>query len=320
MRVNRRFLYWGVLLVAVGGVLVAADLGAIDTPTLADALRLWPLALVAVGLSLLLRKTRWSLAGLMLAAALPGLVVGAAFAVVPRFAGNCGARGELMNVATTQGTFDGPASVSVRIGCGSLTVKTSPGNAWQLGALNTSGQIPTVNSSTRSLLIDASSDERWGFLDAGRDAWDLTLPTTELDELSLFVTAGHSQVNLAGARIERVVLGVNAAETSVDASTASIAELSAVVNVGALSITLPATADLSGTLRVGGGELRICAPPGLGLRVSSAGVAEGFIVNGREQRASDWESPDYNSATHHADLSVKATFGAVEINPIGGCS
>ena len=47
MRVNRRFLYWGLVLVAIGGVLVASDLGAIDTATLADVLRLWPLAIVA---------------------------------------------------------------------------------------------------------------------------------------------------------------------------------------------------------------------------------------------------------------------------------
>jgi hypothetical protein len=28
---------------------------------------------------------------------------------------------------------------------------------------------------------------------------------------------------------------------------------------------------------------------------------------------------DYASATHRADLRVSATFGGVEINPIGGC-
>ena len=37
MRVNRRFLYWGVFLVAIGGVLVAADLSAADSATIADA-------------------------------------------------------------------------------------------------------------------------------------------------------------------------------------------------------------------------------------------------------------------------------------------
>jgi hypothetical protein len=320
MRVNRRFLYWGILLVSLGGVLVAADLGAIDTPALTDALRLWPLAIVAIGLSLVLRKTRWSLAGLMLAAALPGLVLGAAFAVVPRFAGNCGARGEVATVATTEGTFDGSATVFVRSGCGSLNVNTAPGNGWRLDAGNTTGRTPTIDSSDRSLSVDATSDRDRSFLDAGRDSWDLTLPTTDLDELSMVVTAGRGQISLAGARIKQLAVTVNAAETVVDASAASVAGVSAVVNVGSLTLTLPAASDLTGSLRVGGGELRICAPPGLGLRVTSSGVAGGVIVDGLHQQESNWQNPDYASATHRADLTVRATFGAVEINPVGGCS
>ncbi len=320
MRVNRRFLYWGILLVALGGVLVAADLGAVDTPALTDALRLWPLAIVAIGLRLVLRKTRWSLAGLMLAAALPGLVLGAAFAVAPRFAGNCGARGEVANAATTEGTFDGPATVFVRSGCGSLIVTTAPGGAWKLNAGNTAGRTPAVDSSARSLSIDATGDRSRNFLDAGRDSWDLTLPTTDLDELSMVVTAGRGQISLAGTRIKQLALTVNAAEAVVDASAASVADLSAVVNVGSLSLTLPAASDLTASLRVGAGELRICAPPGLGLRVMSRGVAGGVIVNGLDQDESNWQNPEYASATHRADLTVRATFGAVEINPIGGCS
>ena len=320
MQVNRRFLYWGILLVALGGVLVAADLGAVDTPVLTDALRLWPLAIVAIGLSLVLRKTRWSLAGLMLAAALPGLVLGAAFAVAPRFAGNCGVRGEVANAATTEGTFDGPATVFVRSGCGSLNVTTAPGSAWRLNAGNTAGRTPAIDSSARTLTIDATSERGRNFLDAGRDSWDLTIPTTDLDELSMVVTAGRGQISLAGASIKQLALTVNAAEAVVDASAASVADVSAVVNVGSLSLTLPAASDLTGSLRVGAGELRICAPPGVGLRVTSRDVAGGVIVNGLDQQESDWQSPDYASATHHADLTVRATFGAVQINPIGGCS
>ena len=109
MQVNRRFLYWGIFFVAIGGILVASDLRAVDTPTLTDVLRLWPLALVAIGLSIVLRRTRLSLPGLMVAAAVPGLVVGGALAVAPRFIGDCGARGEPASVASTQGTFDGAA-------------------------------------------------------------------------------------------------------------------------------------------------------------------------------------------------------------------
>lgn len=150
-RVNRRFLYWGVVLVAIGGVLVGADLGAVDTPTLTDALRLWPLAVVAIGLNLVLRRTQFSLPGLVLAAAAPGIVLGAGFAVGPRFAGDCGARGDVATVTATSGTFDGPATVAVWSGCGSLNVATVPGNAWQLDAGNTArrnAEGPVVRSVT----------------------------------------------------------------------------------------------------------------------------------------------------------------------------
>ena len=73
MRVNRRFLNWGVFLVAIGGVLVVADLAAVDSATIADALALWPLAIIAIGVGLILRRTRFNVAGGMLAAAIPGL-------------------------------------------------------------------------------------------------------------------------------------------------------------------------------------------------------------------------------------------------------
>jgi hypothetical protein len=319
MRVNRRFLYWGIFLVAIGGVLVAADLRAVDTPTLLDALRLWPLAVVAIGLSLVVRRTRLSLPGLLLAAAVPGLVLGAGFAVAPRFVGDCRTRGEPAGVATRQGMFDGPATVSVRSGCGWLNVKTAPGSGWQFDARNNAGRIPTVDSSARSLSIDDFGDHGWSFFDAGRSAWDLTLPTGDLESLSLVTFAGHGQIALPGAQINHLALTVNAAQMVVDATAASVVDVSAVVNVGSLSISLPAASDLAGSLRVGAGQLRICAPPGLGLRVTSRGVSERVRVNGLQQTASEWQSPDYTSATHRADLTVSATFGAVEIDPIGGC-
>jgi hypothetical protein len=322
MTVNRRFLYWGVFLVVLGGVLVSADLRALDTPALTDVLRLWPLAVVAIGLSLVLRRTRLSLPGLLLAAAAPGLVLGAAFAVAPRFVGECGVHGDrpgVVSVATTRGSFDGPATVSVRSGCGSLNVKTAPGSGWQLDAGNTTGRTPRVDSSARSLSIDATNDAGQSFLDGGRDTWDLALPTSEIDDLSLVVFAGYGQVDLPDARIGRLVMTVNAAKVNVDASLASVSEVSGAVNVGALTLRLPAASDLVGSLRVGAGSIRICAPSGLGLRITSAGTAERIMVDGSQEHASEWQSFDYASTAHHADLQVRATFGAVEINPIGGC-
>lgn len=320
MRVNRRILYWGVFLVAVGGVLVAADVRAVDAATIADALRLWPLAIVAIGLGLVLRRTRFSLPGGMLAVAVPGLLLGGGFAVAPRIAVDCGAvGGASSSVATHQGVFDGPARVSVATGCGALVVNTAPGGGWQIEAGNTANRTPVIDASPRSLSIDAGGHEGWHWFDRGRDTWRLTLPTTAIEDLAFVVNAGEGRIGLPGAEIGHLDLTTNAAKTTVDLSEASVASLSGTVNAGMLSFSLPATADVVGSMEVNAGALQVCVPSGLGLHVRHTGALSGVSVNGLRQTGTDWQSPDYASATHHADLNVKVHFGNVEINPIGGC-
>ena len=84
MRLNRTLLYTGVFLLAIGGAVVAADAGMLPTVGALDVLRLWPLAIIAIGLAIALRRTPASLASGVLAAAVPGLVLGAAVALAPR--------------------------------------------------------------------------------------------------------------------------------------------------------------------------------------------------------------------------------------------
>jgi hypothetical protein len=86
MRLNRTLLYTGAFLAAIGVALLAADLTPIATDALIGALRLWPLALIAIGVGIALRRTRLSVASGLLAAALPGLVLGVAIAATPRLA------------------------------------------------------------------------------------------------------------------------------------------------------------------------------------------------------------------------------------------
>ena len=163
MRVNRRFLYWGVFLVALGGVLVVVDLAAVDSAIILDVLRLWPLAFVAVGLGLVLRRTRFSVPGGMLAAAAPGLLLGAGFALAPRIAVDCGAGTVSPSIALHQGEFDGPARVAVATGCGELVVGTAPGAAWRFDAGTVGSRTPVVEASSRSLAIGAGGDHGWRF-------------------------------------------------------------------------------------------------------------------------------------------------------------
>ncbi len=319
MRVNRWFLYAGAFLVTIGGVTVAAEVRALGTATLTDILRLWPLAVIALGAGLALKRTRFSLPGGLAAVLAPGLLVGSAFAILPRFVGDCGARSEPVAVAMEQGAFSGPASVSVRTGCGTLNLRTVPGSGWQFDAGSSLERPPSIEASGESLAIRSTAGHGWDALGGGRDRWDLSLPAGGIDGLTLVANANHSHLDLAGARIGSLAVTGNAAEVVVDATSASVGDLSAVMNTGLLSIHLPAGNSLVGSIRIGGGRLQVCAPPGVGLRITTRGFGRQIVVDGVDQDGSSWQSPGYESAARRADLDVRVTFGTIDINPIGGC-
>jgi hypothetical protein len=203
-------------------------------------------------------------------------------------------------------------------GCGLLTVDTAAGTDWKLQTQNTAGRAPTITPTSRSLSV-GSPGGGWRLLDGGRDRWNLTLPTTDIDVLSVVSNANRTTIALTGARVGRMAVTANASNIVLDASAASIGNLSGVVNTGSLSIHLPATSDLTGSLRIGGGNLQVCAPPGVGLRITSSGMPRQISVGGLEQNGSIWQNAEYASAAHRADLEVRVNLGTVEINPIGGC-
>ncbi len=318
MGVNRKFLYWGVFFVALGAVMVAADLGRLDDTAVADALRLWPLAFVALGAGLVLRRTRFSLAGGMLAAAVPGLVLGGAFALGPRLGIDCGS-GQPASFTPYGGTFSAGAHVDVTTSCGELSIATAPGSAWQLQAGNTANRAATVTSSASNLSISGERHGEWFGLPGGRDVWNLTLPTTPIDSLSLVVNAGEGHANLANAQIREVDITNNAAASTVDLSSATVSTVSATINAGALSMHLPSGQDISSTIHVNAGDLKVCTPPDGRVHVHRTGVLGATTYGGAAQGATDWTAGDTAIATHDAAFTVSVNVGSVDFNPIGGC-
>jgi hypothetical protein len=318
MRIDRRFLYLGVFLIALGAVLVSADVRVVDTATLTAAVRLWPVALVAIGVGLVLRRTPAGLTLGVVGALVPGVVLGAGLAAIPRYADDCGTRAQPQQLATDSGTFVGPASVEIVAGCGTLTVTTAPGDGWRVDVASTSPLTPELDATSDSLTVDSFVGQRFRLLDGRRDALDVTLPQAQLGSLALAVYGGHGTADLAGTTIGRLELTANAGELVTDLSGSAVETLHGEVNVGALTVRL-GERDLHGEFEIGGGALRICTPPGLAIRLETSGQPRSVSVDGLRQSGADWESPDYDTALHRADLTVHADFGSVDIDPIGGC-
>lgn len=320
MRVNHSYLYWGVFLLALGGAVVVVDFVDPDPTAVIDVLQYWPLIVVAIGVALVLRRTQFNVAGGMLAAAVPGLILGSAIAVGPRAGWDCAPGDEaFQTVATEQGTFGGPASVDVATGCGALTITTRPGTGWDVVAGNSDGYAPVVDATTDGLSLRSPRTDRWfGF--HGRDAWQMTLPTSRIDDLDVEVNAGEGRTDLAGANIGELAVTTNAGRSTVDLATTRVESIAASVNAGKLTLDLPAGDDVDGSISVNAGDAEVCVPDSVGLRVRSSGTFSSTDLNGLVQRDGAWESPDYASAAHHADLTVSVNLGNLDINPVGGCS
>ena len=318
MAINRRFLYAGLFLVALGGVLVAVDLSAVDTSALASVLRLWPVALIAIGAGIALRRSRYALVAGILAALIPGLVLGGGLAVAPQYASECGTRGDGVGNITDQGSLADGADVSVDVECGSLALDTRAGSGWALTSQTTGERMPIVAASAQHLTVSASGGDGW--LDSGKERLGLTLPTSRLANLAVRLAAGQSTLALDGVTIEHLDIVGNAADISVAANGAAVETMDARLQFGRLSIQLPQQGQYSGSFRVGAGELRICIPYFLGVHIDFSGSPREVRINGLEADGSVWENEAYASATNRADLTVKVNFGSVLINPVlGGC-
>jgi len=318
MRINRRFLYWGVFLLAAGGVMLVATSSLVDDDVVAQAMGYWPVLVIALGVGLLLRRTRFGVAGGMLAAAMPGLLLGGLVVATPRMAPECGDT-RPASMVTRQGSFDSAASVDLRLACGEVSVTTTPGNGWQLEAGNARGAVAVADASANRLSVASLDRKRMFDFIRGADAWRLSLPTANTLDLAAEVNAGRGRFDLAGARLGDVRLTVNAGETTVDLAGATLARLTANVNAAKVSLQLPATGDFGADLVVNAGALTICSPSELGLRIHDQVVLGSTTYAGLVRVGDAWESNGYSTANHHADVTISVNVGSVDVNSVGGC-
>lgn len=103
MRLNRTLLFTGVFIAAIGLALIAVQLSPVDGSALVQVLRAWPLAVIAIGAAIVLRRTQLSLASGLVAAAIPGLLLGTAMASSPRYVVERGIWDEFRSVYTHPG-------------------------------------------------------------------------------------------------------------------------------------------------------------------------------------------------------------------------
>ena len=320
MTVKRGLLYFGVFLVAAGGVTLLVSAGVLDEGRVAEALAWWPLAVIAIGAGLVLRHTRAAVPGGVVAAAVPGLMFGAMFVAVPQLPTPCSdAVTDGATAITREGSFGTSARVDIELSCGDLAVTTAPGTAWSLGGTNGRNRTADVSESSDELSISSTADRtRWAW-NAGPDDWDVTLPTgTQLD-LGTEVNAGRGTLDLAGARLGSFGLDLNAGAVTVDLAEAALPRLDVTVNAGAATVHLPVRGDLVGRLEANAGSIQVCIPDGTEVRLSSQAALGSVDTDGLVRVGDMLRTPATTTALAHADLTVSANVGNVTISSEGEC-
>ena len=318
MTIRRGSLYAGAFVLAVGAVTAASVAGPFDRSLASDAVGvLWPVTVIAVGVAVLVRRTRAALPAGFVEAAAPGLLLGGALVGVPSFATPCTGSLSHAPAQTQQGSIDGSGVIDLHLACGELRVTAQPGTGWRLDSSD--GPDRRTNVTPRPAGFSATSDghESW-WSGGGPVMWTAVLPTAPVLDLTTQIDAGRAQLDLGGATLRTVNLGVDAGDLRADLADATLDQISLEVNAGSATVTLPVDA-FTGAITANAGSVRVCVPAGLGLRIERQESLGSVRINGLDRVGDTWVSGSAAPARTTAELIVNANVGSVTINPEGGC-
>jgi hypothetical protein len=321
VRIDRRFLGWGLFFVILGAVPLAVRQGVITEAQISEVWGLWPLILVGIGVGLVLRRTPFEAIGGLIVAGTFGLILGSALATGDwRFGGfgSCGTSDDARPFAAQEGSLSGETEVSIELDCGDLRLAPAAGAGWRIEG---EGDGPRVDDSDGSL--EVRDRDEGGFFSGGkRDAWRIALGTDPTIRLDLSANAGSAHADLSAMRVPELQVTANASDVTIDmAEAADAGTLTARVNAGTLRITLPVE-DIRGSVSANAGSVELCAPASVGLRFEvdeNITATYDFARRGLVQVGDAWESPGYATAEVRIELQADANAGSIVLDPEGGC-
>ncbi len=326
MRIDTRFLNWGVFFIVAGAIPLAVQAGLLTADQVADWWRLWPLLIVAAGIGLLLRATSVAFLGGLLMAVIFGVLLGGVITA----GGNvdlrniaCGSDRSTTPFATQTGSLGGgDARVELELNCGELVADTAPGTGWTVAGTSSDGDAPVIDASGDRLSV--RSTQRGVSVPPfteNRDDWLITLPSATSMRVGTTVNAGSAKLNLGGSGTASSSTTVNAGDARIDLSGTPVQSVTMTVNAGSGSITFP-DGSVRGSLTVNAGSIEFCVPDSVGLQLTTSDNVTGsnnYGDRGLAKNGNTWQSANWSTATNRITLSTTANLGSLALNPEEGC-
>ena len=317
MRIRPGLLFWGIFFLLLGGLPLLVRAGVLDPNALADLWRLWPLLLVALGISLILGRTSAGILGTVVAAVVLGLAAGGVLASGTNWIGNaggCGAGGSGTGQTFEQsGTFSGRITAHMDLDCGSIDLSVQPGSDWRVQAAY-QDEPPTLELSDQALGL--RSPDGFGLR---RQEWTVALPADQLQELELDANASSVTASLAGAELTTLVVDLNAGEARIDGTDGSLGRIDVSTNAG--RIRLRVDADTTGSMSANAGAMELCVPPDATLRFrveEQLTFAHDLDDRGLVRSGDVWTREGAVGAPV-IDLSIEGNAANFTLDPAGGC-
>lgn len=318
MSYHRGLLFWGLVLITGGVVALAAQQGYIDRVFLADAWRLWPLVLVAVGISIIVSPTPFAIVGTIVAALLAGSAGGALIAVGPGMAACGGA--EPILLTTEQGRFADSAQVTLEFDCGSLFVGPADGDEWMVRSGRQGHGPATITADRDRLHVESGRNDDWW--SGGRQQWIVGLPTATTYQLKISPNAAHSWIRLIGGRFASVSLSPNAGSLHLELADAQVDDLNLSLNAGSADVIIGYGVSMDASMNVNAGAIEVCLFDGVALQVTtnaSITFSHNLDESGLRRTGDTWSTAGYDDARDRVHIDLEGNAAEFTLNPEAGC-
>jgi hypothetical protein len=295
---RRPGLFWPLLLIAVGGVVLLNNFGLLPAGLWQALLELWPVVLILIGLDMLFgRRTGGSVAGVL---ALGSLVVAGALVW-------SAIRASQLPPGTTHTTAQslngaGRLSVDIEFAAGELNVAA-------LGPSDYAMEGRLQHAAGQSLRQYYSVQESVGRLRLVQQSDPLLVPFLAGRQ----TTADWELAFMPGLPITLAV-DTGAALASLDLSGLDLAGLTLDTGVGQTRVAFPARGSVNAAIHTGLGATELTLPAGLPTRITVRSGIASVSVPARFARAgSVYTTPGFDTEGDYLDLSLDAGVGRVTV-------
>jgi len=279
----------GLILVALGVILLLQNAGVVDWGLWGILWRFWPVVLLLIGVSILLRgQSPWLVLGITVVV-LVGVIAAAVLIERSREPAVAAAFSQPLQGITG-------AEVEISFGAGDLVIGGLPAGSPNL--VEGTG-YPEVEQhfrlqDSKAVLSLRSSRGFWFFGDSGLRLEANLSPQVPL-ELTVKTGASDAQVDLTNLQVSRLQMEVGASH---------------------LSLTLPAKAGTTeAEVDVGAAQVSISIPQGVAARITPQTAVGSFNVDTARfpKSGNRYESSDFATTTDRVDLTVKGGVASINI-------